>query len=101
MSKCNCPNLCRTVDVSHLDGRHPEDGKRMHPAYGCYNTAQRIVEVRCPTEGCVEEDRFVCEDCIAQYRRWLTTWEFVECMRCKRFYDCRDYWKLPPKEQAA
>ena len=100
MIVCECPNLCRVVDCSTWDGRQPEDGLRMHPAYGCSNWPTVTIHVKCPTEGCKDEERRICEKCLAQYRRWITTWEFLECSDCKRYFDLRDYWILPKKEAA-
>ena len=97
MSICQCPNLCRVVDASTMEGRQPKDLLRMHPAHGCSNWATVAIHVKCPTEGCKDEARMICEKCLAQYRRWITEWEFVECIECKRFYDLRDYWVLPKK----
>jgi hypothetical protein len=97
---CECPNLCRVVDASAMPGRQPKDFLRMHPAYGCTNTATVTIQIKCPTEGCKDEERELCAACLAQYRRWITTWEYVECIQCKRFYDTRDYWVLPKKEAA-
>jgi len=97
---CQCPNLCRVVDASTMEGRQPKDLLRMHPAYGCSNWADIEITVECPTEGCKSETRMICAKCLEQYRRWVTEWEFVECIECKRFYDLRDYWKLPKKVAA-
>lgn len=91
---CECPNICRVVPTAGLEGRQPEDGLRMHPAYGCVNAGTVTIRVKCP-EGCKDQLRKICVPCLEQYRRWISTWEFLECIGCHRFYDLRDYWILP------
>jgi hypothetical protein len=97
---CQCPNLCRIIDTTGMQGRQPKDGLRMHPALGCPNFGTITIQVKCPTDGCIDEPRQICEKCWAQYRRWVSEWEFVECIRCKRFFDLRDYWVLPKRVAA-
>lgn len=98
---CECPNLCRVISTENMEGRQPKDGLRMHRAYGCPNPSAVTIKIECPTEGCKNEERRICLPCLEQYRRWVSTWEFLECISCHRFFDLRDYWVLPKRSEVS